>query len=1223
MIDELKLKAHGRVLTACVAALVCASAGAAGKPGGANTAMHDIDLRGGGGRLVTGQAARQLRAAAPAGQAQALADFERAAPGLQLRWSALTGAPSRIAATKGALTGPSAMAPDAIAYDFLARNPALLGLQADDIAAMRVARELGSSATGASYVTLQQQVNGIDVFGGRVKFTISPKGEVRSVSGEPIANVAKAASGTTPLVPVGEALALAAADARLDHVEFSRDHGLVWFPLSATELRLAWNVVTGDGDSPNAYRSLVDAVDGRVLWRQNLTSYAHQTAIGLAYTSDGPDPGTPSGTSSGNTPGSDPAGANPRQVLPFDGEDFFSHDDDHADWWNGSGEADYSRTVSNNVTARDDRLGDGSPQIVTTDPSGDYTVSPAFDIDLSQAPSTYINASVVNLFYWYNRLHDFWYGYGFDEAAGNAQVSNFGLGGAEGDPIIVDAQDNSTPADPADADNCNAFMRADTDGNSPSSRFLICDRGANGIIDAGLDNTVIAHEFGHLVVGRLLEGNVNVSQGSGMNEGFSDLFGLTIYAEADDELDAPYGIGGWYRGQPDSSIRREFYSTDPTVFTRRFADIVDGAFCAVRVCSNDDTMACGTDDDCGDGNTCDTASCGFQFQCEPPTTTISQGPCRAEEHDAGEIWANTLWIAYTSMVKKFGYGAAQTAFHQLVVDGLKGAPDFPDFLDMRDAILVADLDFQAGAAQCLLWDAFASMGMGVSASSLGSGDINVIEAFDTPPSCTPNIDVSITANIGLVCLDDDTIIPMDITNTGTGDLVIDAIDIQGQDAAEFSLDPSPEIPLVVPQGSTVSFTLHHVPAGGFGARNATVVITSNDPDEPTVSVPVSAEVGAPDINVAIADSGAFGNVCTGEQSDMTLVISNQGQCDLTIDDIQLGGTGASQFDLPTALDLPLVLAAGSDFNLPVRFSPDACTDSTYLAHVAISSDSPGEGTVNVPISGEADCPELVIDPVGLTGLNAFPATVVDTDGSLGCFSEKSAVLRNNSSCPLTITDISAANGVDFQVMAPTVFPIILPGGEETLETVVRFTPQSDADPLAPGELTDLLVVNSDDPDGAQDAQLCGESAHGSGTRILVTETSTGIPLVVDGLERLDLTSKQKNRPGPINLDFTDVPVTSTDVCGNTVAYHVNLETLPQAESTGKHGSQYTAHAKHGNLQTSDSFGLDQCEFRDTQLQLQDDDSGACLLAPKGAACSADSECCSGKCKGPSGNMSCK
>jgi hypothetical protein len=710
-----------------------------------------------------------------------------------------------------------------------------------------------------------------------------------------------------------------------------------------------------------------------------------------------------------------------------------------------------------------------------------------------------------------------------------------------------------------------------------------------------------------------------------LNEGYSDLFGLSIFAEPGDDVDAPYGLGGYYGGNPDGTIRREFYSTDPTVFTRRYEDIVDGAFCAVKVCSNDDTMSCGSDADCGDGNTCDTASCGFQFQCEPPATSISQGPCRSEEHDTGEIWANTLWIAYANMVKKFGYNATRTAFHQLIVDGLKGAPDDPDFLDMRDAILMADLDFQGGATQCLLWDAFARMGMGVSALSGGTLDINVVQAFDTPPQCTPNIDVNVTADAGLVCAGDDTTIAMQIFNNGTGDLIVNDIGFQGPDASEFSLDPVPELPVVIPAGAHVEFTLHLLTDGSPGTIDAEIVIASNDPDDPVVIVPITAEAGAPDINVAIANSGAFGNVCVGDHADLDLTVYNQGQCDLTVSSILLSGLTQGFFDLPDDLQMPLVLSPGSDFTVPVRYEPPICASGLHTAQVDITSDSPGESPLEVELSGTSACPELVIDPGDLEGLYAFPATVVDATGTLGCYSERTAVLRNAGECPLTITDISTS-GPDFQVVAPTVFPVLLPGGEETLEATVRFAPQSDADPLAPGELTDVLVVTVDNNGvpPTHDIELCGESAQQSGVRVLVTEVSSGMPLTVGEVDRLGLSSKGKHTPSPINLSFTDLPVSMTDVCDNTVLYHVNLETLPSTgTAVGNGKSSYQVDAREGNLQASDSFTLDQCEFRENQLQLLDSGSPSCQLLPKGAACALDSECCSGNCRGGKNGKSCK
>jgi large repetitive protein len=64
-------------------------------------------------------------------------------------------------------------------------------------------------------------------------------------------------------------------------------------------------------------------------------------------------------------------------------------------------------------------------------------------------------AAITQLFYTNNFLHDWFYDSGFDEAAGNAQTSNFGRGGVEGDNLRVEAQDynglnNANMATPAD-----------------------------------------------------------------------------------------------------------------------------------------------------------------------------------------------------------------------------------------------------------------------------------------------------------------------------------------------------------------------------------------------------------------------------------------------------------------------------------------------------------------------------------------------------------------------------------------------------------------------------------------------------------------------------------------------------------------------------------------------------------------------------------------------------
>jgi hypothetical protein len=199
---------------------------------------------------------------------------------------------------------------------------------------------------------------------------------------------------------------------------------------------------------------------------------------------------------------------------------------------------------------------------------------------------------------------------------------------------------------------------------------------------------------------------------------------------------------------------------------------------------------------------------------------------------------------------------------------------------------------------------------------------------------------------------------------------------------------------------------------------------------------------------------------------------------------------------------------------------------------------------------------------------------------------------------------------------------LLPPGEETLDVTVRFTPQSDADPLAPSEVTGLLTVVSDDPNGPDEADLCGESSAQSGVRILVTEVSSGTPIPVGEVDTLTISSHGINPR--TNLRFTDQPVSMGAVCGTPVVWHVDQETLQAAGTSGNNPrSSYNAKAKEGNLQITQTFGLDQCELREFQLQLEDTGSDICLLLPKGAACTNAGECCSGKCKGPVGDSTCK
>lgn len=108
---------------------------------------------------------------------------------------------------------------------------------------------------------------------------------------------------------------------------------------------------------------------------------------------------------------------------------------------NGIDGPEFTDTYGNNVLASDDLDGNNG--------SGNFADGGAglvfdFPYDPSDKVSNYQNASLTNLFYVSNVVHDVWYQYGFDESSGNFQQNNYGKGGLGNDQVIADGQDGSS-----------------------------------------------------------------------------------------------------------------------------------------------------------------------------------------------------------------------------------------------------------------------------------------------------------------------------------------------------------------------------------------------------------------------------------------------------------------------------------------------------------------------------------------------------------------------------------------------------------------------------------------------------------------------------------------------------------------------------------------------------------------------------------------------------------
>ena len=236
--------------------------------------------------------------------------------------------------------------------------------------------------------------------------------------------------------------------ARSKPVWFRLPQGLV--PAHYVEVQ-----VSEDGEH-HAYAYVVASDDGRLLLRHSQTAHQHSYRAwaepAAPYT---PLPGaqgrngTPHPTGTPNGYGAPLEGAN---LVTLSNVPFSQNDP----WL----PANATQTNGNNVHAYADlNAPDGwnAGDVIATTTSQnvfDY----GYDHTLgAQANPTQVAASVVNLFYVTNWLHDWFYDVGFDEASGNAQADNFGRGGLGGDAMRAEALDYSgtnnanmlTPADGA------------------------------------------------------------------------------------------------------------------------------------------------------------------------------------------------------------------------------------------------------------------------------------------------------------------------------------------------------------------------------------------------------------------------------------------------------------------------------------------------------------------------------------------------------------------------------------------------------------------------------------------------------------------------------------------------------------------------------------------------------------------------------------------------------
>lgn len=190
----------------------------------------------------------------------------------------------------------------------------------------------------------------------------------------------------------------------------------------------------------------------------------------------------------------------------------------------------------------------------------------------------------------------------------------------------------------------------------------------------------------------------------------------------------------------------------------------------------------------------------------------------------------------------------------------------------------------------------------------------------------------------------------EFTITNEGDAALQITDVALDDpTAPFTLSSLGNV--LVEAGGTTAFTVTFQPITAEPVT-ATVFVESNDPDEPSVPLPLTGSGIAPQIELSPTDYN-FGSPNVGCDNLVPLTIRNVGNADLVVSELryvtasesEIGVDGNEAENGP----LPWTIAAGNSLSVNMSYYPlDAYADDGYLT---VASNDPNQPEAQAHQSG--------------------------------------------------------------------------------------------------------------------------------------------------------------------------------------------------------------------------------------------------------------------------------
>jgi len=608
-----------------------------------------------------------------------------------------TGTPRIVAKLNGFLTAPSRRPAAAIALGYVRSHPGVFRLTKSDFRGLRLTRDY-VDIEGASHLFWAQTVHGVPLFDNGLRANVARNGQLINVEGSPVSNL-RAPAAPASLTP---RQAIVAAKANLGSASTAPEPGdvakHVLFAVDGHSVA-AYLVTAMSVTTPSLL--VVDARSGRVLFRESITADANAKKNdgqrALVYR---------------NYPRA-PRGGEPVVV-----------DLTKKGWLPAGSSVLFGNNVHTYTDINDNNFADPSEEVAPQQ-DGSYEFKQHRFFGVPHEPCVKFNCTwrpnqpfswrrnrpqtAVQNFYFINNYHDHLLRapIGFTEAAGNFQEVNHTGKGKGGDPV----QDQ--PLDGANVDHGlpdgqhidNANFATPPDGQAPTMQMYLFHQPHLKYPDkdpflavAGSDEAdIVYHEYTHGLSHRLVVDASDVpaldsQQGASMGEAWSDWYAMDYLVGQHLVANGPkpdVEVGRYVDGPLHDLVRTE--QIDCQVHSpKKFCPGTPGA---------------------GSG--------GYTYG---DFGKIIGFP---EVHADGEIWGQTLWDLRDAL------GSKRT--EAIVTRGMELSPTFPSYLDMRNAIIQADMADFHGKDVHTIWTVFAHRGMGFFAGTVTGDDVQPVQDFHMPP----------------------------------------------------------------------------------------------------------------------------------------------------------------------------------------------------------------------------------------------------------------------------------------------------------------------------------------------------------------------------------------------------------------------------------------------------------------------------------------------------------